>query len=137
VQTHRTGVVRHMGLMCADKPVGPATIGLPPECRTRGADMNKILMDDDGLAVDLLLDRTSMNSDNTAGFLPPNGDSVIRRIGAVETILRLFAETPAGDPPAGLAQRTLDHIQRHGHKSVSRPLAEPTAPAIGQGPHHA
>jgi len=99
--------------------------------------MNKILTDDDGTAVDLLLDRTSMNSDNAAGFLAPSGDAVIRRIGAVETVLRLFAETPAGDPPVGLAARTLEHIQRHAHKSVSRPVGEHAAPAIGQGPHHA
>jgi len=101
--------------------------------------MNKILGDNDALAVDLLMDRTMSNNGTgvVTSFVSPVGDEVVRRVGAVESILRLVAEMPAGEVPAGLAQRTIDrvrHLRQHG-VVAPRNAAEPMV--IGQGPQHA
>jgi len=110
--------------------------------------MNKRLGDDDASAVDLVFDRISQvndgngNGGGTMAYFTPVGDSVARRIGAVETVMRLLAEMPADEPPTGLSQRTIQRIeqaaatgsqQQRQHVQPERPLP----PGIGEGSTHA
>lgn len=100
--------------------------------------MNKILGVDDALAVDLLMDR-SMNKTGTqavTSFVAPVGDEVVRRVGAVESLLRLIAEMPAEEVPVGLAQRTIEHVRHFRQHGTIAPAAQQQA-VIGQGPQHA
>jgi hypothetical protein len=122
---------------------GPATIVLLP-VESWGVRMAKLL-DDDAFAIDLLLDRTNVTaqqSDATHGkragaFLSqPIGDSVVKRIGAAEAILRLLAESPAPEPSPDLAHKTLQHIKQAG-STAHQMDAEHHQPPIGQGPQHA
>jgi len=108
--------------------------------------MTMKLGDDDARAVDLLLDRSNkVNDANGNGgssvYVTPVGDAVARRIGAVETVLRLVAEMPVADPPAGLAARTMERIHQRGETNVIAPTTgvttHPQQPIIGQGPRHA
>jgi hypothetical protein len=96
------------------------------------------LGDDDGLAIDLLLDRSmSSNSNNGGTFVAPVSDAVIARVGAAESVLRLIAQMPVSDPPAGLVQRTLDRIKQRG-TPITQPIdTDRQAPDLGQGRQHA
>jgi hypothetical protein len=95
------------------------------------------LGDDDALAIDLLLDRSMSSNANMTGttFVNPLNDSVIARVGAAESVLRLIAQMPASDPPAGLVQRTLDLIKRRSAQ-VAQPIKN-DRPDLGQGRPHA
>jgi hypothetical protein len=109
--------------------------------------MTKQLGDNDAQAVDLLLDRSNQVSDGngnggTGVYVTPVGDAVARRIGAVESVLRLLAEMPATDPPADLFEKTMDRIAQHPSQGVMAPgtaatHGQPQHPIIGQGPRHA
>ena len=124
---------------------GPAAIVLSPG--ELGCMMSKQLGDDDALAVDLLLDRSNQVSDGNGGsgtgvYVTPVGDAVTKRIGAVESVLRLVAEMPAAEPPADLVARTLDRIGQRANQGMMAPGAaatqgQPQQPIIGQGPRHA
>ena len=122
---------------------GLATIGLPPE--QLGCMMTMKLGDNDAQAVDLLLDRSSKFSGGNGGgsgvYAKPVGDAVARRIGAVESVLRLVAEMPAVEPPADLVAKTMDRIRQRGNVGIIAPAGvdthEQQQPSIGQGPRHA
>jgi hypothetical protein len=94
--------------------------------------MEMKLSEDDALAVDLMLDRSSATGGNSATFAAPAGDSVVERIGAVETVMRLLAEMPAADPPADLAQRTIERIEHSG--GIGHGAIEGILPIIPQEP---
>jgi hypothetical protein len=96
------------------------------------------LGEDDALAIDPLLDRSMSSNANQAGtFVSPVSDAVIARVGAAESILRLIAQMPASDPPAGLVQRTLDRIKQR-TAPVNQPVdADRQQPDLGQGRQHA
>jgi hypothetical protein len=79
-----------------------------------GYTMGKRLGEDDALAIDLLLDRSSAATTNSSStFATPSSDSVVQRIGAAEHVLRLLAEMPAADPPADLTHKTMERIRQH------------------------
>jgi len=110
--------------------------------------MTMKLGDDDSRAVDLLLDRSNKVTDGNGNggssvCVTPVGDAVARRIGAVETVLRLVAEMPAADPPTDLVAKTMDRIRQRGvNPNVIAPAAtveghQQQQPIIGQGPRHA
>jgi hypothetical protein len=133
---------------------------LPPDLLgVFSMNFKKRLGENDAKAVDLLLDRTSSatNGSSSGAASPPAGngnglnvmstaevfaspidDEVIKRVGAVETVLRLLAEMPAPDPPSDLVQRTLDRI-RVRTAAVPRTTSEQPGPhpIIGHGPPHA
>jgi hypothetical protein len=112
---------------------GLATIGSLPDALGVYAMSNR-LGDDDAYAVDLLLDQKRMlnNSDGGSGVYRAIGDSVAKRIGAVEFLLHTIGQMPAGDPPAGLAARTIERIRT---RALGTPIeGEQPTPHLGQGP---
>jgi hypothetical protein len=95
--------------------------------------MGKRLGDEDAQAIDLLLDRSNtVANNNSSAFSTPAGDSVVERIGAAETVMRLLAEMPAADPPADLVRKTLDRIRLRGNVTPS--ALEGDRPSIPQEP---
>jgi hypothetical protein len=101
------------------------------------------LADHDAQAVDLLLDRSNMAQDGNGGgsgtFVAPVGDAVTKRIGAVETVMRILSEMPDEEMPADLVGKTLKRIQQR-ESAVGQPVIEQgqhPQSGIGQGPSHA
>lgn len=77
--------------------------------------MSKRLGDDDAQAVDLLLEHGGTADDIAAGaFLTSLSESVVDRVGIVESVFRLLAEMPAIEPPADLLQRTIERAEHAG-----------------------
>lgn len=99
--------------------------------------MNKRLGENDAQAVNLLLDHGNTATGSTDGslvFAPVVGDSVTKRIGAVETVLRLIAEMPAADPAPDLVKRTMERIRRTG--AVGPRPFESARPIVDADGHH-
>ena len=141
--------------------LGLVAMVLPPDLLgVFSMSFKKRLGENDAKAVDLLLDRTfsatdgnsssgaahppagngnGMNAMSTAEvFASPTDDEVIKRVGAVETVLRLLAEMPAPDPPSDLVQRTLDRIRARTAAIPGTTTEQPGPhPIIGHGPPHA
>ncbi len=100
--------------------------------------MTKRLGEHDAHAVDLLLDKSRAARKGNGGrsvFVAPVGDSVAKRVGAAESVLRLLAEFPATDPPADLALKTIQRI--NGQAALTPQPAVEGHPLIGEGPQHA
>jgi hypothetical protein len=76
-----------------------------------GVDMLQRLGDEDGQAVDLLLDRTASVGQTTM-YAAPGNDVFDRRVRSVEAILRLIEQMPASEPSADLTIRTLQRIEQ-------------------------
>lgn len=112
---------------------GPGTCRFGPVLL--GCFMMKRLGDDDAMAVDLLLDYGNKPDDGNSGYVLPVGDAVAKRIGAVETVLRLLAEMPAPDPSPDLVQRTLRRI--NSSSGATLPEAGQHLPALTEGQQHA
>jgi hypothetical protein len=101
---------------------------------------NRKLGDDDALAVDLLLDRSCMVNNGNGGsgvFAAPVGDSVARRLGAAESLLRLVAQMPMEDPPTDLLHRTLERIRQHGRLGAQPVEGASPQPNLGSGSNQA
>ena len=100
--------------------------------------MIKKLRDDDANAVDLLMDRENMNSDEDGGlteFAGQAGDSVSQPIGRAESLFHLLAQMPAAEPSADLMHRTLERIQLH--DAASRRSVRDEQPSVmGDKPQH-
>jgi hypothetical protein len=99
--------------------------------------MSKTLGTDDGHAIDLLLDRSSMAHDTrttSSTFAPAIGDAVVDRIGAAEHILRLVALMPAEDPRPDLVRRTLQRIDEKAGDGVRLSDSDSIRHHLGQVP---
>lgn len=66
------------------------------------------LQQDDALAVDLLLEH-GMDASASARMGSVDPDAV-NRIGLAESVLRIFGQMPAGDPPRDLVDRTVTYV---------------------------
>jgi len=92
------------------------------------------LSDDDGRAVDMLLDRatSSNNGNNHNGGGGLNAEPAIMRdrLESVESILSLLNEMPQDEPPANLVAKTLRAVEARRVKRRSK-----IAPAAGDQPH--
>jgi hypothetical protein len=87
--------------------------------------MSKRLGDDDAQAVDLLLEHGGTAADVAAGaFLTSLSESVVDRVGIVESVFRLLSEMPAPEPPADLVQRTVERCQHAGIVPAAAAQAE-------------
>jgi hypothetical protein len=114
---------------------GSGSMGRQPHSRLGrfGYNMGKTLSEDDARAIDLLLDRSNtVTSNNASAFATPAGDSVVERLGAAETVMRLLAEMPAADPPADLTRKTMEFIRQRGNLSPG--ALEGDQPSIPQEP---
>ena len=90
---------------------------------TSGVHMLQRLGDEDGRAVDLLLDKTA-NAGQTTMYAVAGNHGFEKRVNSVSGLLRLLDEMPAADPPADLTLRTLQRIEERGYR----------APAAGASP---
>jgi len=72
--------------------------------------MAKQLIEEDRVAVDLLLDHGQESSEGVPEILPAGGDGLPHRRQSVERILSLLQLIPHGDPPADLAGNTMLRI---------------------------
>jgi hypothetical protein len=96
--------------------------------------MNVTLRNDDALAVDLLLDRSSVasggdgngNGNGGSGLFVSAADGVSpERVHAAERVLGLLALMPADEPAGDLLARTLSRLERHEAVRVGRPVVDP------------
>jgi hypothetical protein len=71
--------------------------------------MSKRLKSEDRQAIDLLLDEPSMHNGKSY-FLPSS--PVPKRVASVEKLLSLLQKLPAQDPPADLAKRTMQRVEK-------------------------
>jgi len=70
------------------------------------------LSDEDGRAVDMLLDSSgSSNGNGASGFNAPPAP-FRQRLESVEAVLNLLKEMPNNDPPKNLVAKTLQNIER-------------------------
>ncbi|HLL90536.1 MAG TPA: hypothetical protein VK324_14645 [Tepidisphaeraceae bacterium] len=73
------------------------------------------LREDDGRAVDLLLDQgLSVDADGSGrtGLTPAPADTFRQRLRAAGRVLNVLSSLPAGEPPIDLVARTLRRIER-------------------------
>lgn len=78
------------------------------------------LSDDDGRAVDMLLD-TSATSNGNGGHAFSAAPAPFRqRLETVESILNLLKEMPQIDPPKTLVARTLQAVERRRGKRAAK-----------------
>ena len=101
---------------------------------TSGVHMQLRLGDEDGRAVDLLLDKTA-----TAGqtmYAVPGNDGFDKRVNSVAGLLRLLDAMPATEPPADLTLRTLERIEQRGWSTTHAPTgaAAPLQPGAHLDP---
>ncbi len=90
--------------------------------------MAKMLSDEDGRAVDLLLDsKAGSPIPESAGYMMHAAVSA-DRVKSVERILALLAEVPPVDPPADLVSRTLHQINSAVGVAPSLPPSTATGP---------
>ena len=95
------------------------------------ADMFK-LSDDDGRAVDMLLDSAASSNGNGHGGAVRAAPARIReRLETVESILNLLKQMPKSDPPKNLLAKTLATIERRGNKRARK-----FSVAQSDQPHH-
>lgn len=78
---------------------------------------------DDAMAVDLLL-QDGVNFEHAAGA--QLADSAVNRVALVDSILRVFGEMPAPEPPADLVQKTMIRVNvsmlAHNSSAAARPF---------------
>lgn len=75
------------------------------------------LSDDDGRAVDMLLDSSSSSNGNGGGHAFSASPAPFRqRLQAVESILNVLKEMPQNDPPKNLVAKTLANIEQRRSK---------------------
>jgi len=92
--------------------------------------MNVTLRDEDALAIDLLLDRSSAASrrDGNGGstvFVPAAAARTSpERVHAAEKVLGLLGLMPADEPAGDLVARTMSRVDRY-QPAVSRPVIDP------------
>jgi hypothetical protein len=77
------------------------------------------LSDEDGRAVDMLLDSSS-NSNGNGGTFGASPAPFRQRLESVESILNLLKEMPPMDPPKGLLAKTLQAVERRRSKRAPR-----------------
>jgi len=95
------------------------------------ADMFK-LSDDDGRAVDMLLDSAASSNGNGHGGNFRAAPARIReRLETVESILNLLKQMPKAEPPKNLVAKTMATIERRGNKRARR-----ISVAQSDQPHH-
>ena len=93
--------------------------------------MNATLRDEDALAVDLLLDRSSAASHrdgNGSGgpmvFVPAAAGASPERVHAAEKVLGLLRLMPTDEPAGDLLARTMSRLDRYG-PVVGQPVMHP------------
>jgi hypothetical protein len=91
--------------------------------------MNVTLRDEDALAIDLLLDRSSTAShrDGNGGsavFVPASTGTSPERVHAAEKVLGLLGLMTADEPAGDLAARTMSRLDRY-PPAVGRPAIDP------------
>ena len=98
--------------------------------------MNVTLRDEDALAIDLLLDRSSAASHRDGNgnggptaFVPAAAGVSPERVHAAEKVLGLLKLMPAEEPAGDLLARTLSRLNRYG------PAARPVIDPIVHSPH--
>ena len=87
---------------------------------TSGVHMLQRLGDEDGRAVDLLLDKTA-SAGQTTMYAVPGNDGFDKRVNSVAGLLRLLDAMPATEPPADLTLRTLERIEQRGWSTTQAP----------------
>ena len=87
---------------------------------TSGVHMQQRLGDEDGRAVDLLLDKTA-SAGQTTMYAVPGNDGFDKRVNSVAGLLRLLDAMPATEPPADLTLRTLERIEQRGWSPMRAP----------------
>jgi hypothetical protein len=79
------------------------------------------LSDDDGRAVDMLLDSSSSSNGNGGGHPFKAAPAPFRqRLESVESILNLLKELPNTEPPKNLVTKTLQNIDRRRGKRAAK-----------------
>src|SRR5216110_3153459 len=95
------------------------------------ADMFK-LSDDDGRAVDMLLDSSASSNGNGHGGAVRAAPARMRqRLENIESILNLLKEMPRTEPPRNLVAKTMATIERRGNKRARK-----ISVAQSDQPHH-
>jgi hypothetical protein len=89
------------------------------------------LSDDDGRAVDMLLDSAASSNGNGGQGFKAAPAPFRERLETVESILNLLKEMPQADPPRNLVAKTLQNIERRRNK---RRAAAKLAPMPGDQP---
>jgi hypothetical protein len=89
------------------------------------------LSDEDGRAVDMLLDASASPNGNGGNGFSAAPAPFRQRLDNVESILNLLKEMPQTEPPKNLVAKTLQTIER---KRSRRPAK--FAPAAGEQPQH-
>ena len=87
---------------------------------TSGVHMQQRLGDEDGRAVDLLLDKTA-SAGQTTMYAVPGNDGFDKRVNSVAGLLRLLDAMPATEPPSDLTLRTLERIEQRGWSTARAP----------------
>src|SRR6266566_654684 len=96
------------------------------------ADMFK-LSDDDGRAVDMLLDSAASSNGNGHGAATVRAAParIRERLESVESILNLLKQMPKSEPPKNLLAKTMATIERRGSKRARK-----FSVAQSDQPHH-
>jgi hypothetical protein len=84
------------------------------------------LREEDGRAVDMLLDATGSSNENGGPGSKAEPAPFRQRLDTVESILSLLKEMPQADPPKNLVARTLQNIERKRNRRAPK-----IAPAQG------
>lgn len=92
--------------------------------------MNVTLRNEDALAIDLLLNRSSAASmadgnGGSAGFVQASGGVGPERVRAAEKVLGLLRLMPADEPAADLLARTMGRIEDRFQRAADRPVIDP------------
>jgi len=83
------------------------------------------LSDDDGRAVDMLLDSSASSNGNGGQAFGAAPAPFRARLEAVESILNVLKEMPRTDPPKNLVAKTLQRIERkRGRRARNLPTAQ-------------
>jgi len=78
------------------------------------------LSDDDGRAVDMLLDSSASSNGNGGHAFGAAPAPFRQRLEAVESVLNLLKEMPQADPPKNLVAKTLQNIERRRSKRSAK-----------------
>src|SRR4051812_46832763 len=90
------------------------------------------LSDDDGRAVDMLLDSSGSSNGNGGSGFSATPAPFRQRLESVESILNLLKEMPNTEPPQNLVAKTLQNIERR----RGRRRAAKFPPANSDQPNH-
>jgi len=78
---------------------------------TRGDLMNVTMRDEDCQAMDLVLDRNAATTGKGPGYAASDG-RIRERVSHVESVLAIFSNLEAGDPPRNLHSRTIRFVEQ-------------------------